>query len=172
MYNVDALLNLFFIIGATTKTTTKPQYVDPVCKAISAIARLMECKKYAMCNGKVFKKLEKSKFTYVECTTVENFLMAVLKNVEIAELLTKVYGTVKEYLKNPSCGLVRQLKIDYNVIEVLPSGTLFHIARKEFVQHETFNASPRAFIHYTYKSDRVPYPRPFVQGRYIVYCRF
>jgi len=92
--------------------------------------------------------------------------MAVLSNPEVAEVLAPNINAVSSLLSNPSCGMISQIKIEYNVIEVLPDGMCFHICSKKFVKHDFFKKgyTPRAFVPYTFSEDRVPYPLPFVQG--------
>jgi len=59
------------------------------------------------------------------------------------------------------------IKVDTNIIEVLPAGTVFRIAGKRFQTLESFPTgfTPRAFVRYHYFSDRVPFPAPFISGK-------
>ena len=130
--------------------------------------------RYALYEGSIYKKAPDSAFTYVFCCSVRKFLLRSLSNVEIANALVHYQNQVTTLLSDPSCRLIKPLIIDYNLIEVLPSKTCFHIARKEFVVHKSMRkgVSPRAFVRYRYKEDRVPYPKPFVQGMYYVLTKF
>lgn len=131
-------------------------------------------KGYALCDGMVYKKPPEAKFTYVLCTTVKKFLMKCLKKHKIAELLTTCIEKVNELLSDPACGLIRPITRLFNAVEVLPPGTLFLIAEKRFVRMKSLDKhhSPRAFVKYVYKSDRVPYPLPFVQGLFMnIFCK-
>ena len=117
----------------------------------------------------VYKKVPESKYTSIMCCTVKDFLMASLENVEIADAITPHIATITYLLSEPRCAIVTQIKIDYNLIEVLPAGYCFHIGGKFFKHHENMSAdwTPRAFVKYTFMEDRTPYPGPFVQGLFL-----
>lgn len=145
-----------------------PQQINsnPVCVAVDVIQRLMDEKGFAFCKGRIFKKKSGSMHTYAYHSSVEDFLMASLSNPELANVLTMHVHYVSKLLSNPTCGLVKQLKIDYNLIEVLPAGTCFHIGAKNFQYHRSMQKglSPRAFIEYEYDENKLPNPKPFIEG--------
>ena len=87
--------------------------------------------------------------------------------MEVANAVADRTEKISALLSNSSCRLIKPIEIDFNLIEVLPKGTCFHIAGKRFVLHEKLKpgVSPRAFVRYVYEPDRVPYPLPFVQGK-------
>ena len=68
---------------------------------------------------------------------------------------------------------MKKLVVDHNYIEVLPSGTCFSIAEKKFVTDPPLKGSPRAFVHYLFEEDVVPFPQDFVYGKETVnHCYF
>jgi len=91
-----------------------------------------------------------------------------LADAELANVLVPHISAIENLLSNPSCRLIKPIVIDHNLIEVLPPNTCFKISLKKFIQIEEMplNTSPRAFVRYTYQEDRVPYPKPFVEGKY------
>ena len=156
--------NQLFLGASTSKPLATSN--DPVCKAIAVLDRFMKCKGFGLHKGQIHKKINGSKFTFVYCCSVHDFISRSLRNAEVANVLASRVDQVAKILSNPSCGIIEPFKIDYNLIEVLPAGTVFHIAGKRFVKHKSLNVSPRAFVKYTYLEDRVPYPKPFVHGTF------
>lgn len=150
---------------------------NPICKAVDVIQRFMRRNQYALYEGSIYRKAPESAFTSVYCCPVKDFLMRSLSNPEIADSLAQCINSVTSLLSNSSCRMIKPLIIDYNLIEVLPTKTCFHITGKFFKLHEAMKpgVSPRAFVKYEYKEDRVPYPMPFIQGTTNIYffcCNF
>ena len=75
-------------------------------------------------------------------------------------------------LCDPHCRLIQPIRIDLDYIEVLPSGTCFHIPTKSFIVNPNISGSARAFMEYTYKEGVVPFPRFFVEGKlqFVSFC--
>ena len=111
----------------------------------------MKVKGYSLCNGQVFVKIKDSVHTSVYCCSAGDFIHRTLKNAEVANAVACRTEQVIKLLSNPSCRMIDPLKIDFNLIEVLPAGTCFHIAGKRFVKYDKLTVSPRAFVKYTYK---------------------
>ena len=72
---------------------------------------------------------------------------------------------ISKLLSVPSCRIIRNIKIDFNWIEV-SDGWFFNIECKRFEQNPKLNGSPRAFVVYKFQHE-VPYPKAFVEGKYI-----
>ena len=68
-------------------------------------------------------------------------------------------------VSEPTCGLVENLTIDHDYIEVLPSGTCFNIPQKTFEWRPRMNGTPRPFVHFIYDEHCVPFPRRFISGK-------
>ena len=98
---------------------------------------------------------------------VKLFSSLSLRNWEVANVLISHVNQISSLLSNPKSGLIKPLKIDYNLIEVLPAGTCFHTAGKRFECPEKLKPGyfPRAFIEYVYDKDKVPNPKPFIEGK-------
>ena len=78
-------------------------------------------------------------------------------------------NNVINILSHPGCQIIRQLKFNYNLIEVKPTGVCFDTAAKKFITNPiSDNAigkeSPCAFISYTYREGHVPEPKVFIEG--------
>ena len=121
---------------------------------------------YSLCKGKIYWKIPESQFTSMYYSTVHDFIMESLVDPEVANVAANCVGSLSNLLSHPKCGLMRQLAIDFNLIEVRPKGFIFHIAAKRFVYHSELKKgiTPRTFIRYKFKPNCVPFPRPFVQG--------
>ena len=120
-------------------------------------------------DGYLYKLAPEAKFTFIYCCTMKDFLLSLLGNVEIADILLPFVGVITGLLSEPACRLIKPLTMDLNLIEVLPPGTCFDIKRKEFKDYsenigDDF-ASPRAFVKYHYQQDVIPYPEKFVEGK-------
>ena len=153
-------------------STKAPLPSNPLCKAVDVLHHFMLSKQYALCNGSIYRKAPESCFTYVYCCGVKEFVMRSLQNSKIANVLAQHVNNVISLLSNPACRLIKPIMIDYNLIEVQPRGTCFHIAGKFFKKHVKMRnegVSPRAFVKHEYLEDRVPYPRPFIDGIYQLY---
>ena len=139
---------------------------DPICIAADELARFMKHNGYCICRGRVYKKAPDSRFTFVSLQSVEDFVLWSLGNGQVANAVASHVGQLTNLLTKPACRLIKPISIMYNYIEVLPPGTIFVISEKKFIKVRAFpeNTSPRAFIKYTYKKDRVPYPKAFIYG--------
>ena len=137
--------------------------------AIRYVQRTMHKLNYALYRGHIYKKPSESKFAYVYTTTVESFLNTLLANKKIAEVLINQLQQVSVILSNRECSIIKQIQIDHNLIEVLPTGTCFNIEEKRFVcdpfgESDIGKITPRAFVHYTYKEGVIPHPKRFIDG--------
>ena len=76
-------------------------------------------------------------------------------------------STLITLLSNPSCRIIKPIKIDFNLIEVQPKGVVFVISKREFKRCKRLpsNTTPRTFVRYKYDANQVPYPKPFVEGK-------
>jgi len=138
---------------------------SPIMKAVDALRRFMEKKKFAISNGAVHRKIPDSKYTYIYFGSVNTFLLQSLGNAEIADEIVTSIATLTNLLSQPKCALIKPIHIDYNYIEVQPRGTCFDIWNKCFVKDPVeLKGSPRAFVKYHYVEGRIPKPRLFVEG--------
>jgi len=56
--------------------------------------------------------------------------MHAIGGLELTNIIVPHFSTVESLLSNPACRLIKPLKINYNLIEVLPAGTCFRISQK------------------------------------------
>ena len=135
--------------------------------AVDVVKRYMKQFKYALYDGAVYKMVKESKFTYIFCSTVKNFLLHILGNVEVADQISSYVGQLTNLLSENSCQLIKAIVIDTDYIECLPYGTCFNIPEKKFEKNpDKLKGSPRAFVKYEYDGE-TPYPKPFVEGNSI-----
>jgi len=123
---------------------------------------------FSISQGNVYKKIPESKFTSIYCCSMNNYLMHAIGDLELANIIVPHLSTIESLLSNPACRLIKPLKINYNLIEVLPAGTCFRISQKQFAKASKIpeNVTPRAFVKYTYQKNQVPYPKHFIQGKF------
>ncbi|XP_066912211.1 uncharacterized protein [Clytia hemisphaerica] len=142
---------------------------DPLCIAADELHRFMKKKHYSICKGRVYKKAQDSEFTYVNLQGIEEFILWALGQNQVANACASHVSSLIRVLSKPTCRLIQPIQIMYNYIECLPAGTIFVISQKKFIKVRSFpsNTSPRAFVKYTYRKDRVPYPKPFLDGNQI-----
>lgn len=100
---------------------------------------------------------------------MNEFLHSLLCNTQLANIITSVLHPVASILSFKSCKIIRQLEIDYDLIEVKPYGVCFSFTKKRFLTNaipdgEIGIISPRTYISYTYKPNVVPLPQLFVNS--------
>ena len=124
---------------------------------------------YSLFRGKMFHKVPEGKHSFTRCCSVAEFVHASLTNRKRAEILAAQVTNIINILSHPGCQIIRQLKFNYNLIEVNPTGVCFNIAAKKFIanpisDNATGQESPRAFVSYTYREGHVPNPKVFIEG--------
>ena len=114
--------------------------------------------------GRVYKKISEATYSYTYCTSVKDYLLNLLGNVEVADLIASHVTQLTTLLSEPACRLIKPIEIDYNFIEV-EDQYLFDIAGKRFIKESgSLKGSPRAFIRYEYSEPKKPNPAPFIEG--------
>ena len=64
-------------------------------------------------------------------------------------------------LSEYACQLLEPVKIDFEVSD----GFCFEIKGKKIIRNpKRLKGSPRAYVRYTYHEDKIPSPRPFIEG--------
>ena len=112
-----------------------------------------------------FLQIPRAKYTYLHSCDVETYLMALMKDMAIANTLAPVWKSLAGLMSHPGCQIISQIKIDLNFIEVLPRGRCFNIEKKCFeMDPPNLNGSPRNFVLYDQKENEIPYPKYFVEG--------
>ena len=116
--------------------------------------------------GRVYKKIPEATYTYIYCTSVKDYLLNLLGNVGVADLIAPHVTQLTTLLSEPACRLIKQIEIDYNFIEV-EHQYRFYIAGKRFTKESgSLKGSPRAFIRYEYKESKKPNLAPFSEGKH------
>ena len=140
-------------------------------QAVDLVRKKMNEGQYGLHEGCVYKKIKECEYTYIYCSDVKKYLMNLLGNDEVADVVTPYVSKLIGLLSEPSYRLIKPIKIDYNFIEV-KDGFCFDISRKKFVRHpKTLKGSPRAYVRYTYDINKKPNPEPFIEGK-IIYSNF
>lgn len=101
-------------------------------QAVDVVRRFMDQMGYGLYDGSVYRKPDDTKFTYIHCSDVHNFIHHILGNSEIADAIVSYVSPIINLLSVKSCRLIPPIKIDFNFVEVLPQGTCFDIRNKCF----------------------------------------
>ena len=133
---------------------------SPIVVAINDIERAMGKLGYALYSGEVFKKVKKSKYTYQHCCSVKKFLSLLGSNDKFKDTIIKHLNKLVEILGDRECEFMKQLRINYDLIEV-NGGWCFSISQRKFVLHPVKDAdvgkeSPRAYIEYDHNKTPDP----------------
>ena len=114
--------------------------------------------------GRVFKKIPEATYTYIYCTSVKDYLLNLLGNVEVVDLIDLHVQQLTTLLSEPACRLIKPIEIDYNFTE-MEDQYLFDIADKRFIKESgSLKGSPLTFIRYEYSESKKPNPVPFIEG--------
>ena len=103
-------------------------------QAIDLIKRYLKKFEFGIYDGAMYKKAPDAKFTFIYCSSVNDFLHYILGNNELAEVVAPHLQTINHLLSAKACRIVQPISLDFNFIEVLPFGTCFDIRQKKFVK--------------------------------------
>ena len=125
---------------------------SPIVIAMNNIERAMAKLGYALHSGEMFKKVKNSESTYPHCFSVKKFLALLGSNDQFKDTIIKHLNKLVEILGDRECEFVKQLRVNYDVIEV-NGGWCFSIGQRKFVllrikSTEIGKESPRAYIDY------------------------
>ena len=86
----------------------------------------------------------------------------------MADLMASQVNHVVSILSNKGCQMIRQMKIDYILIEIKPFGTCFSIKEKRFIENPIGEEligkiSPTAYVSCTYSDEKIPLPLQFIE---------
>ena len=121
---------------------------SPIVVAMNDIERAMKKLGYALYRGEVFKKVGPSKYTFQHCCTVRKLLSLLGNSEHFKETIIKHLNKLDSILGDPESEFPRQLKINYDLIEV-SDGFCFSISERRFVENairdsEVGRETPRA----------------------------
>ena len=131
------------------------------------IERAMAKLGYALHSGEIFKRVKNSEYTYQHCCSVKKFLSLLGSNDQFKDTIIKhkIMNKLIEILGDRECKFMKQLRLNYDLIEV-NGGWCFSISQRKFVLHpiqgtEIGNESPRVYIKYEHT--KTPDPGYFKQ---------
>ena len=118
--------------------------------AIDVVRRIMKKRNYALYDGSIYRLAPDAKFTFVLCSNVKDFLLNMLGNTEVADIILPYMQMITGTLFDQACHLTQPISMAMNLIEVLPAGVCFNIKNKRFELMEEMKdcTSPRAFVRY------------------------
>ena len=90
----------------------------PTCKATFFFIWKLKVYLLNILLGRVYKKIPEATYTYIYCTSVKDYLLNLLGNVEVADLIAPHVTQLTTLLSEPACRLIKPIEIDYNFIEV------------------------------------------------------
>ena len=73
------------------------------------------------------------KYAFVKSSSVKQFIHSLLSNSALANVMAPVINQVINIMAYKGCTIVRQIAINYDLIEVKPFGTCFSFKKKSFV---------------------------------------
>ncbi len=119
--------------NATTSMPWKP--TNKTCIATDIVKRAMLKLDTKLYGGQVYKKVPEGRYAYVKAGSVLHFLHSLLCNPQIADVLAPHIHSVCSILTFKGCEIIKPLVIDFNVVEVKPSGTCFSFSDKGFKEN-------------------------------------
>ena len=123
--------------------------------ALNKIERVMAKRGYGLHKGDVFKKNEASMYTFEHACSIKKFLSVLANNDQLKEIIITDFNKVESILADPECKFTQQLRINYDLIEVL-DGWCFSLSQRRFVQNpikEIGKECPRAFVQYPHTKE-------------------
>ena len=157
------------------KSSTRHNIKDtaaPTCKTEIFLFCKLKVYLFDILLGRVYKKIPEATCTYIYCTCVKDYLLNLLGNVEVVDLIASHVTQLTTLLSERACRLIKLIEIDYNFIEV-EDQYLFDIAGKRFIKESgSLKGSPPAFVRYEYSESKKPNPAPFIEGTHFHFAIF
>ena len=121
-------------------------------RAANTIQSVLSGSGHALYRGSIFSKHDKSKVTYLFLDTAEDFINKLLGVPRIGPKLIDHVGALVRILKHPSCSLVPQLQINFDIIEVL-GNKCWQFSTRSFIdnpysEEDAGRITPRMFFEY------------------------
>ena len=147
----------------TTLEPVRQNARSGVTAAIDAVRKALKAANHTLFRGKVHSRPAKAMFTYVPLDSIENYCHKLLKYPAIGQYLLDHIDVVIKRLKHPSCSIIEQMKVNFDLIEV-NDGQCWQISKRQFVacpytEAEVGIISPRMFCEFD--ASEPPQPRFF-----------
>ena len=107
-------------LGYSVSVPKKPS--SKVGQSVDLIRRVMKSDNCGLHDGCIYKKLEECEYTYIYCTSIKNYLLNLLGNFEIADIIAPHITQLTSLLSKP-------IKIYFNFVEI-SNGFCFDIKAK------------------------------------------
>ena len=147
----------------TTLEPVRQNARSGVTAAIDAVRKALKAANHTLFRGQVHSRPAKAMFTYVPLDSIENYCHKLLKYPAIGQYLLDHIDVVIKRLKHPSCSIIEQMKVNFDLIEV-NDGQCWQISKRQFVacpytEAEVGIISPRMFCEFD--ASEPPQPRFF-----------
>ena len=117
-------------------------------KALFLVTHWMQRNCYALHRGLIYTKVPQALLTFDKYLSVDSFINECLGNVFLRGMIVPFVDQIVKRLGHPSCGYIKQIKIQWDLIEV-EDGYAWSISAMKFVplKKELFGkVTPRKFI--------------------------
>ena len=104
----------------------------PIVVVLNNIEQTMGKLGYALYRGYVFKQMNTSKYTYQHCRSVKKTLSLLGSNDRFKDTIIKHLNKLIEILGNKECEFMKQLSINFHLIEVC-GGWCFSISQRKYL---------------------------------------
>ena len=94
-------------------------------------------------------------YTFEHASSIKKFLSVLANNDQLKEIIITNFNKLESILADPECEFTKQLRINYDLIEV-SNGWCFSLSQRTFVQNpiqEIGKESPRAFVQYSHTKE-------------------
>ena len=126
-------------------------FKSPVTVALNKIERAMAKLRYALHKGDVFKE----KRSFEHACSIKKFLSVLANNDQLKEIIITNFNKLESILVDPEYEFTKQLRINYDLIEVL-NGWCFSLSQRRFVPNpinEIGKECPRSFVQYHHSKE-------------------
>ena len=156
-------LQLNGVIVETTRELPTEKPPTGLHKAVKAVRKALEDGDHTLHRGYIYSIAEGADFTYIPLDPVDVYVNKILQYEHIAKDLLGHTKAVTDLLRVNSCTIIQQMKVNYDLIEVL-GGKCWKITARRFIdtpytEDDRGHVSPRMF--FPYDSNTNPQPRYF-----------
>ena len=144
----------------------KKQVEKGIDKATRIVAIVMKKLDHVMYCGEVYSRPEHATFAYTYHRSIDKYIDELLANEAIRSDIIRHRRELKDILGKKHCAITSQIKLDFDLIEVL-NGKCFQISARKFIktplkENQRRCISPRAFQKYD--PEKLPRPKYFMSS--------